>query len=91
MTVLRNDPPVRIPIREDDTDNKCPYGVKLDPAIEEPTPCPMCGETTCTCGCLPNNDIADVGGETCAACHWHIGILDGSVCCAHPVRLTGDE
>lgn len=91
MTVIRNNTPVQIPIREDDTDNKCPYGVEVDPSVEEPPACPVCGDYPCTCGCLRDSNVAVVGGPTCCKCHWHIGILDGSVCCAHPVRMTGDE
>lgn len=89
MAVEQYPHPQKRPIgyNADGSETLCPFGVQINPNLEEPNAvCPTCGEL-CTCGCCTNENVAAIGSFTCRACKYYIGPYDGGIICAHPKHL----
>lgn len=84
--INRDKNPLKLPIRYSNGvyEEPCPFGVLKNPDLEDIiTTCPVCGDE-CTCGCLEQEKIAGVGGDTCLHCVYHVQVMDEQVICYNP-------
>ena len=86
-------PATKIPLvpESDGSYPYCPYGVKVDPAIEGD----VCSDFECChsmhCHSCPKQPIARIDSPTCQACVYYIQNLDDQVICTHPIPRNEND